>query len=138
MRRAELERHLILRAQLKALLVHAAAQVPHMQRVAILAAEQQLGVHTVLYHVRCSPLAGDQGVMSEMPPEVVREILIAAILLPSPTDLEGFRIEGEDATGAVTAGRAKGVDENAIWSAVDGVRRGITGLRLHFGSLDDF
>ena len=56
-RRPQLERHLMLVAEVERPQMAAVAQIPHMNRVAVLAAEQQLGHDAVLEHSRRAPLA---------------------------------------------------------------------------------
>ena len=70
-RRAQLEHHLVLVAEVDGLQVPALAQVQEVQRVAVLAAEQQLADQPVLDHRGGAPLAGDQHVAGQVPPEVV-------------------------------------------------------------------
>ena len=100
-RRAQLEHHLLLGAELQLLDVAAAAQIPDVQGVAVLASEQQLRIDAAAHHVRRPPLAGDHDVVAEMPPEIVGEILRAPVQLPAPARLEGLVVEDEDAAGAV-------------------------------------
>src|SRR5262249_45092323 len=52
---SKLEYHLLLCAQVDFLQMTSLIQVPDMQLVAVLSAQQQLGVHTVLHHVRSAP-----------------------------------------------------------------------------------
>ena len=99
-----------------------------MQRVAVLAGQEQLRIHAALHHVRRAPLAGDHRVVTEVPPEVVRQLLRSAILLPPPFDLECFGVEHEDAAGAVAVSVAQRVDVDAIRPAVRGVRAAVAGL----------
>ncbi len=106
----------------------ATVQIPDVQRVAVLAGEEQLRNHAVLHHVRRAPLARDHGVVTEVPPEVVRQLLRSAIFLPSPFDLECLGVEHEDAAGRVAVGVAKGVDVNAVRPAVHRVRPAVAGL----------
>src|ERR1700761_1099973 len=95
-------------------------KVPDMNLVAILAGQQQLRIGTVLDHVRRAPFRGDHGVVSEVPPEVVGELLRAAILFPGPLQFESVRVHQENATGAVSAGRTECAAIDAIWSTVNG------------------
>ena len=95
-RRAQLERDLMLLAQVERLHVAPLAQVPEVQAVAVLAVEQQLGLHPGLDHVRRAPLAGDHRVVAEVPPEVVVQVLLAAVDLPAAEHVEGVVVEHED------------------------------------------
>src|SRR5262249_24080883 len=125
-RRAQLEHHLILGAELQDLAMPALLQIPDVQRVAVLARKQHLGIDAGLDHVGRPPLAGDQRVVPEMPPEVVRAILRSAILLPWTADLERVRLEDEDAARSVAVGRSDRVHINAVGTAMRGVRTRIT------------
>src|SRR4029453_12794049 len=82
------------------------------------------------------PLAGDHRVVTEVPPEVVRQLLRSTIFLPRSFDLECFGVEDEDATRAVAGRVAQRVDVDAIWPAVGGVRAAIAGLADDFLSFD--
>ncbi len=107
-----------------------------MQRVAVLASQEQLRVHAALHHIRRAPLACDHRVVTEVPPEVVRQLLRSTILLPRSFDLECFGVEDEDAAGAVAVGVAQRVDVDAIRPAVRGVRAAIAGLANDFLGFD--
>ena len=117
--------------------VLALAQVPHVQRVTVLAGEQQFGIQTVLDHVRRAPLARDHGVVTEVPREVVGEILRPAIELPLAANVERFRIEDEDAAGAVAVRRADRVQVDAVRTAVRGVHATVPGPLRNGVSIDD-
>ena len=108
----------------------------HVQRVAILAGEQQLRVEPVLHHVRRSPFAGDHHLLSEVPPEVVREVLRPPLALPRAAHLERLVIEHEDSAGPVAVRRAERVEVDAVGTAVHRVRRGVARLAHHFLPLD--
>ena len=125
----QLEHHLLLGAEVELLQVRAAVEIPHVQRVAVLARQQQLRVHAVLHHVRRAPLAGDHRVVAEVPPEVVGEVLRSAIALPAALDLERLGVEHEDAAGAVAVAVAERVDVDPVGPAVRGVRAAVAGLR---------
>ncbi len=103
---------------------------------AVLARQQQLGVHPILDHVGRTPLAGDHGVVTQVPEEIVGQILRPAVLLPPALHLEGLMVEGEDAAGAVPIGGPEGIQVDPIGPAVHRVRRGIAGLLHHFVALD--
>src|SRR5678815_3567178 len=92
--------------------------VPHVNRVAVLATEQQFGIHAVLHHVRRTPLARDDCVLAEMPGEVVREVLWAAVVLPLPFQLEGVVVEHEDPAWPVAVWRAEGIHIDPFGTAM--------------------
>ena len=83
-------------------------EIPDMQAMPVLAAQQQLRIQTVLHQVRCAPFAGDSDVVTQVPCEVVAEVLRTAIDLPSARRLEIVVIQGKDSARTVAAGRAKG------------------------------
>src|SRR5690606_6996035 len=103
---------------------------------AVLAAQQQLRVHAVLDHVRRAPLAGDHRVVAQVPPEVVRELLRAPLLLPAPLHLERLVVQHEDAARAVAVRRAQRVHVDAVRPAVHRVRRRVARLLHHLLALD--
>src|SRR5579885_2802559 len=112
------------------------AQIPDVQRMAVLPAQQQVGNHAVFDHVRGAPLAGDGDVVTEMPPEVVGEVLRSAIDFPSPQHVEAFVIEQEDYSGTFTVRGPDRSDLHCIVSAMDGVRASLTVSLRHFLGLD--
>src|SRR5574339_776011 len=94
-----------------------------MQAVTVLACQEILGYHAVLELVRLTPLAGDQRVLRDVPPEVIGELLVAAVELPGADHVEVEVVEHENATRpAIPVRRADGIHVNSIGSAVDGVR----------------
>src|SRR5688572_4544749 len=105
----------------------APAQIPHMEVVPVLPAEQEVRHESVLDHVRRAPLAGDLHVMPEMPGEVVGEMLRAAIHFPAPEHVERIVIEHEEATGTVAVGRAEGAHVDAFGPAVKRMRPRVAG-----------
>ena len=77
------------------------AKVPNMKTVAVLGAEEQLGIQPAFYHVGSTPFASQHSVVPQVPPEVVSEVLRAAIDLPAPQHLERVMIEDQDATRSI-------------------------------------
>ena len=133
----QLEHHLLLRPEVDGLLVRALAHVPDVEVVAVLAAEQELGVDPRLDHVRRAPLAGDDAVKADVPPDVVGELLRAAVDLPLALDREVVVVEQEDAAGAVAVGGAERAGVEPVGAAVERVRTRVAGLALELGGLDD-
>src|SRR5882757_4096064 len=128
-RRAQLEHHLVLRTEVDLLLVLAGGQVPEVQLVAVLVAQQQLRVDPVLDHRRGAPLAGDQRVALQVPPGVVGQVLRAPVGFPGAQHVEGVVVQQGDAAGAVIPVRpAEAGQEYAVRAAVQGVRAGVAGL----------
>ena len=140
-RRAQLQRHLVLVAQVDGLQVPAPAQVPEMQCVPVLPAQQQLTDHAVLDHRRGAPLAGHHGVVSEVPPHVVGEVLRPTVDLPRTEHVERGVVEQRHPTRTVLpVAAAERGDVDAIRSTVDGVWPGVPGALgqlLRFDHLDD-
>jgi hypothetical protein len=135
--RPQLQHHLLFRSEVELLKVDALVEVPDVQLVTVLAGEEQLGVDAVLHHVRRAPFGGDHGVVPEVPPEVVRQVLRPALLLPLPLQLERLGIHQEDAAGAVAAGRPERAPVHAVGTAVNRVRRRVSRLADEFLGLDD-
>ena len=79
-----------------ALLVPALGEVPEVQRMAVLLAEQQFRHQAVLDHRGGAPLAGDQRVLVQVPPGVVGQVLRSAIGLPGAQHVEGVVVEQRD------------------------------------------
>src|ERR1700730_10879604 len=129
MRGSKFQHHLLLGAKSEGFHVPPLAQITNMQRVTIAALQQNFGVHSLFDHVRRAPLAADERVVSQMPPEVITEILRSAIDFPLPQDVEAVRIEDENAARSVPIGRAKGAHEDAIGAAMHGVRTAVSGAR---------
>src|SRR5205807_4876482 len=92
---------------------------PDVELVAELPDER--GVEAPLDHVRGPPLAADQRVVVEVPPEVVGEVLRPPVPLPGAADLEGAGVEDEDAAGSVAVGGAEGAHVDPVGAAVRGV-----------------
>src|ERR1700759_1438954 len=111
-------------------------QVPDVNLVAIPAGQQQLWVDAVLDHVRRAPFRGNHCVVAQVPPEVVGELLRAAILFPGALQFEGVSIHQKNATGAISAGRTECAAIDAIWSTVNGMRCAVAGLAGELFGLD--
>src|SRR6478672_13447731 len=114
MRWPQLEWHLVLRPQVQHFAMASFIQVPDMERMSILAAEQQLGIHPVFHHLRRAPFAGDHGVMSQVPPEIVGQVLRSTISLPSSLDLKRFRIKNKDSSWSFAFRGTDGVHIHAV------------------------
>ena len=129
-RRAQLQHHLVLRTEVDRLQVPALGEVPEVQRVAVLLAQQQLGHDAVLDHRRRAPLAGDRDVLVEVPPGVVGQVLRAAVGLPGPQHVERGVVEQRDPARPVVAVRAaEARQEDPVGAAVQGVRARVAGVR---------
>src|ERR1700694_6177607 len=93
-----------------------------MYVMAVLAAEQQLGIESRLEHVRRAPLAGHHDVISEVPPEVIREELRSALDLPTAEHIERIVVEHENAARPVAARRAERTHIDSVGCRGAGVR----------------
>jgi len=119
---------MVLVAEVDLLHVPAPAQVPEVQLVAVLAAEQQLADHAVLDHRRGAPLAGHRDVLGDVPPQVVGQILRTAVDLPPAEHLERLVVQQRDTAGPLLAVRAAEAGQvDALRSTVEGVRPGVAG-----------
>src|SRR5215212_5842455 len=119
----------MLLAQIERLDVAALPQVPEVQAMSVLAIEQQLGLDATTDHVRRAPFAADQGVIAEVPPEVVVQVLLAPLDLPAAAHVEGVVVEDEDPTRPVAVGGTERADVDAVRTTVDGVPIGVARLR---------
>src|SRR5438445_11434594 len=101
MRGAELQGHLMLGAKIEHLLVTALVQIPDVERMTVLPAEQKLTVHGGFNHGGRTPFTRDHGVVTKMPPEVVSKLLPAALGFSRSFDCERCGIDDEHGGGAV-------------------------------------
>src|SRR5579862_3608418 len=106
----------------------ALVQIPNMNLVTVLASQQQLRVDAIFHHVRSAPFRRDHRVVSEVPPEIVSQLLGATILFPRPFQLKGVRVHQENASGTVSASRTEGASVDRVRSTMKGVRRRVAGL----------
>ena len=122
MRGTHLEHQLLLVTQVERPDMSAPTQVPDVHLMTVFAAEQQVGLQSGFDHVRRAPLATDQCVKSQMPPEIVMQKLWAAVHFPLAQNIERFAIEHENAARTIAIGRSKRADVNAFRPTVNGVR----------------
>src|SRR5262245_54105936 len=97
-------------------------QIPHMQLVSVAAAQQNFRIHPVLHHAGRSPFACDDGVESQMPPEVIREFLRSAVQFPLPEHVEALWIHHENSARTAAVRRSQRADKNSVGTAVNRVR----------------
>src|SRR5215204_5146629 len=107
------------------------AQVPDVQLVTIAALQEYLGVEPAFDHVRRAPLAGDHGVVAQVPPEVVGKVLRTTLDLPSPQRVKALVVHNEDTTRAIPVRSTKRTHINALRTAVDGVGAAVAGAVVH-------
>ena len=136
MRGPQLEHQLVLVAEVDGLQVLAGVQVPEVQPAAVLGAEQNLGNEAVLEGIGRAPLARHHGVVPEMPPGVIGEVLRAAIHLPLAQHVEGLVVHQEHAARSLALAVAERRDIDAFRSAVHGVRARVSGPLGHVARLD--
>src|SRR3712207_4262528 len=116
------------------------AQVPDVQPATIPALQEYLGVEPAFDHVRRAPLAGDHGVVAQVPPEIVGEVLRTALDLPAPKGLKALVIHDEDTARALPVGGTKSTHVDALRTAVYGVGAAVARAAVQlvgFDHLDD-
>src|SRR5436190_12987539 len=138
MRRTHLENHLLLFAQIERLEMASSAQVPNVHLMAVFAAEKQLRLQSTFDHVRRAPLAAQQRVETQMPPEIVMKKLRSAVHFPLAQNLERFTIEHENAARAVAIGRAERAHVNAFRTTVNRMWTRIISACENFFRLEHF
>src|SRR5215211_6808625 len=111
------------------------AQVPDMKLVSIAALQEYLGVEPAFYHVRRAPLAGDHGVIAQMPPEVVGEVLRPPLDLPAPQGIKAFVVHDEDAARAISIGCTERTHIDALRAAMGGVGAAVARKLVHLVGL---
>src|SRR5215210_3738088 len=89
--------------------------------MAVFARHESLGVEAAFDHIGRSPLAGDHGVVAEVPPEVVGQVLRSPVDLPGSQGVEALVVHDEDAPRAAAIGSAQRTHVEALRTAVDGV-----------------
>src|SRR5690349_13354683 len=97
-------------------------QIPDVQIVAVAALQQNFRIHSVLHHIRRSPFASDDGVETQMPPEVVSKVLRTAIQLPFPEDIEALVIHHENSARTATVRSSQGADKDSIGTTMNCMR----------------
>src|SRR5579883_490294 len=141
MSRANLERHLMVGAEIDSLHMASSPQIPEMDAVTIFVGKQVLRNETVLKLWRQRPLTRDHIVARQVPPKVIMQLLGTAIDLPAPENVEGLAIHDED-TGrtvrAVLAAATQRTDINALRPAMNRVWPRVPGFLENFFRLNDF
>src|SRR6266446_8668360 len=118
-RGAQFENHLVLLAKLERLDMTPLAQIPNMHLMTVSALQEFFGHNAVLDLVGRAPFAGQQGVLSDMPPKVITQILRAAVHLPFSQNLKGEVIYKENASRSIPVRSAQRADINPLRSAMD-------------------
>jgi hypothetical protein len=135
-----LKRHLVIGAEIYRLDVAPSPEIPEVDPMAILVREQILRHDPILELRRQPPLARHHVVARQVPPEIIVQVLGAAVDFPAAQDIERLTVHDEDArrpVGAVLAIAAERADVYAFWAAVDRVGPRIARLLEHLLGLDD-
>src|SRR5829696_10070252 len=111
------------------------AQIPDMKLMTIAALQEYLGVEPTFDHVRRAPLAGDHGVVTQMPPEVVGEVLRPPLDFPAPQGIKAFVVHDEDAARAISIGGTESTHINALRAEMDGVGAAVARTLVHLVGL---
>src|SRR3954452_21506415 len=98
------------------------AQIPDVQLVAVAATQQNFRIHSILHHAGRSPFAGEDGVESQVPPEVISQLLRATIQLPLPEHIEALLIHHENSAGTAAVRSSQRTDKDAVGTAMNRVR----------------
>src|SRR5580704_4564149 len=97
-------------------------QIPDVQLVAVTATQQNFRIHSLIHHGGRSPFAGDDGVESQVPPEVISKFLRAAIQLPLPEDIEALLIHHENSARTAAVWSSQRADKDSVGTAMNRVR----------------
>lgn len=81
------------------------AQIPYMQLMTAFALQEFFRNDSVFDLVWCAPLAGQQRVLREMPPQVVAQVLWTAIDLPFSQDVKAEMVEEENSAWSTSTAR---------------------------------
>src|SRR5450631_494684 len=103
------------------------AKVPDMQLMSVAAREEGLWIQPVFDFVRSAPFAGNQRVMSEMPPEIISQFLGTAIDFPTAQNVEVEMIKNENPARTVSVGSPQSADVDTLRPAMDRVRTRVAG-----------
>src|SRR5260221_1080178 len=126
----------MLLAKIDHLLMLALSKIPKMQLVPIAAAEEMIWLEPVFYLIRSTPLATDQRIMPQVPPEIVSQFLRTTVDFPSAEHIKVVMVDEEDSAWPVSIRCTQGANVNALRATVDSVRTGINGALKNFLRLD--
>src|SRR5260370_7447285 len=102
--------------------VRAFEQIPAGGFVAGAATQQNFRIYPVLHHAGRSPFAGDDGVESQVPPEVIGKFLRATIQLPLPEDIEALLIHHADSAGTAAVRSPQRPANHSLRTAINRFR----------------
>src|SRR5215475_5934408 len=114
----------------------AAPQIPDVQSVAVFLAQKQFGNQAALEHVRRAPFARNQRVESEVPPEVIGQLLGSPVDLPAAAHVEALAVDDEDTARAAAVRTPEAIDIETVGAAMHRVRAGVAGLVRYLARLD--
>src|SRR5262249_25057886 len=134
---SKLKYQLLIRPQIERLLMPSTTQIPDMNAAPIFATEENLRFQPFLKHVGSPPFAGDHRVVTEMPPEVIGQVLWSPVHFPLSKRLEGFTIDQEDASWPASLWRPQSADIDAFRPTMNGMGPGVAGAFHDFFRLDD-
>src|SRR4051812_11620946 len=140
MRRPHLQGHLMIGPKVDGLNIAPGTEIPEMDLMAVLVREQVFRNDAVLKLRRKAPLARHHVVARQVPPEIVVELLGAAVDFPAAEDIECLAVHDEDAwrsIGTILPAAAERADIDALRTTMDGVWPRIAGLSEDLVGLDD-
>src|SRR6266516_4690318 len=108
-----------------------------MQFVAVAALQQNVRNDAVLHHVRSAPLAGNYSVVSQVPPEIVSEILRPTIQLPLAKHDEAVLIHHKNSARSIAVWRSERAGIDSLGPAVYGMWRSVPRARRQCLRLDN-
>ena len=112
--------------------------VPEMQPVPVTVPQQIFRNQAILELRGLAPFAAHQHIFGGMPPEIVGEILGAAVVLPGAEDVEIVMVQEENPSRSLApVGWPQGVDIDGVRTAVHGVRTAVARLAHDLLGLDD-
>src|SRR5881394_1221470 len=97
-------------------------QIPDVHFVPVAAGQQDLRIYSLVHHVGRSPFAGNQSVESQVPPEIIGELLRAPLQLPLPEDIEAFVIHHENSAGTIAVRSSQRAHQDSVGTAMNRVR----------------
>src|SRR5947207_2509682 len=97
--------------------------------MAVAATQQNFRIYSVLHHVGRSPFAGDESIESQMPPEIIGELLWTSLQLPLPEDIEALVIHHENAAGTVAVRSSQRAHQDSVGTAMSRMRGCVSSAR---------
>src|SRR5258705_13419191 len=94
-------------------------KIKDVQLMAVAASQQNLRIHSLAHHVGSSPFAADDGVVSQVPPEIICKFLRTTIQFPLPENLEALVIHHENSTRTVAARSPQCAHQDSVGTAMN-------------------